>query len=113
MITGGDLQGHWRRDWIKAPGFEDNTTRVHWMQAGEIFVDLRVPLERPDLAGATALADLGPSTLLALTKAEGFAGRIEVVDSNCTWHRAINWHGVPEADELAQGSGGTTAGASI
>lgn len=100
MITARDLQGHWRRDWIKAPGFEDHTTRVHWMQAGDLYADIRVPAKRPDLTGFTCLADV-PSHLMApLLKAEGFAGTIDVTESRCTWAREINWGGVPEVDDI-------------
>lgn len=100
MITQGHLQGHWQRDWIKAPGFEDTTTRVHWMQAGALFADLRIPLERPDVAGLSCLADLDAAALRLLMNAEGFAGHITVEDSKCTWHRQINWHGVPEQSDI-------------
>lgn len=96
MITQDDLQGHWRRKWIRAPGFEDETTRVHWMQCGALFADLRIPAERPDLTGVRCLADLDAPALRALMMAEGFAGAITVADSVCTWHRAINWHGTPD-----------------
>ena len=40
MITLADVQGHWRRDWLKAPGFSDTTTHVHWMQCGTLFADM-------------------------------------------------------------------------
>lgn len=100
MITIGDLQGHWRRDWIKAPEFEDATTRVNWLQAGTLFGDLRIPMDRPDTAGLTCLADMTPAALRALMEAEGFAGHITVVDEKCTWHRQINWHGVPEQSDI-------------
>lgn len=95
MITQKDLQGHWQRDWIKAPGLEDHTTRVHWLQAGALYADIRVPLERPETPGV-CLADAGPRALLALMAAEAFAGEISVADSVCTWHRAVNWHGTPQ-----------------
>lgn len=97
MTTQEDLQGHWARDWIKAPGFEDHTTRVHWMQAGDLYADLRIPLDRPDLTGHACLADLTPGELAMLQQAEGFAGSITVADSTCTWQRDINWHGLPQA----------------
>jgi len=93
VIDAVDLQGHWRRDWLRAPGLEDRETRVHWLQAGTIFADLRVPLVRPDLGSASCLADLPASAHLALLEAEGFAGHITVADGVCTWHREINWHG--------------------
>lgn len=100
MITVADLQGHWRRDWITAPGFEDRTTRVHWLQAGALFADIRVPLARPAVTGASCLADLSDSALAQVMTAEGFAGDITVADNACTWRRAINWHGVPQADDI-------------
>lgn len=70
------------------------------MQAGALFADLRVPLARPDLAGRSCLADLTHAELTQLMTAEGFAGHITVQESRCTWHRAINWHGVPEANDI-------------
>ncbi|MEP1649455.1 MAG: hypothetical protein ABJK03_04450 [Paracoccaceae bacterium] len=95
MITQRHLQGHWQREWIKAPGFEDHSTRVHWLQAGALFADLRIPLNRPKIAGVSCLADLPPKDLRRLMDAEGFAGHISVKDDKCTWHREINWHGLP------------------
>lgn len=105
MISTQDIQGHWVRDWIKAPTpdhpeFEDTTTRVHWMQAGDVFADVRVPLDRPDLSGAECLADLSAEALLALAQAEGFAGHVTLAGDQCTWHREINWHGPPQAPDV-------------
>lgn len=102
MITLHDVQGHWVRDWIKTPGIEDHTTRVHWMQAGWEYADVRVPLERPDLGSACCLAELNPPTLLALTQAEGFAGHVTLDKDTCTWHRQVNWHGVPDASDVGK-----------
>ena len=96
MNTAHDLTGHWVRDWIKAPGSEEHTTRVHWLQAETgLYADMRIPVERPNVAGFSRLADLPQPALAALLKAEGFAGRIDVVDSVCTWERQINLHGFP------------------
>jgi hypothetical protein len=67
------------------------------MQARDLYADLRIPLDRPDLSGRVCLADLTPDELAVLHKAEGFAGSITVQDSKCTWQRDINWHGLPEA----------------
>lgn len=97
MIAQADIQGHWQRDWLRAPGFEDGATRVHWMQAGAVYADVRIPATRPDLTGATALADLPADSLAMLFRAEGFAGETDVADGICTWHRAINWHGAPDS----------------
>ncbi|MCV3271886.1 hypothetical protein [Roseobacter sinensis] len=95
MISIDDLQAHWQRDWIKAPGVEDRTTQVHWMQCGPYYADLRIPDTLPDISGARALDELDTETLLALMRAEGFAGTVRVDDGICTWERRINWHGTP------------------
>ncbi len=103
MTTQDDLQGLWRRAWIKAPTenptHQDHTTRVFWAQSGTLYADLRIPLERRIPSGATCLADLDAPALLTLMRAEGFAGTIDVADSVCTWAREINWHGeTPDVD---------------
>jgi len=95
-----DIQGHWVRDWIKAPGFEDHTTRVHWVQAGNHYADVRIPLDRPDIGGAGAMSDLSARDLGAMAKAEGFAGHVALKGTQVTWHREINWHGTPEAPDV-------------
>ena len=96
MITLDDIQGHWSRDWIKAPGVEDHATRVHWMQCGALYADVRIPLERPDLNEARTLIGQSPDVLVHLLKAEGFAGDVGLAGTQCTWHRKINWHGNTE-----------------
>lgn len=98
MISRADIQGHWVRHWIKAPGFKDHTTRVHWMQVGLEYADVRVPLDRPAVPGC--LADLSADALLRLAAAEGFAGHVTLGGTHCTWHREINWHGVPDAIDV-------------
>lgn len=90
-----DLQGHWRRNWLRAPGLEDTTTRVHWLQAGRWCADIRIPLHRPALDGATCLADLSPAALADLLTAEGFAGHVTLDADVCTWTRTRNWRGFP------------------
>lgn len=94
MITQADLQGHWQRNWLRAPGVNDTTTRVHWVQAGEWCADIRVPLLRPAL-DAGALSAMAPGDLAVLLSAEGFAGRTTLTGDTCTWHRAWNWRGFP------------------
>jgi len=88
------------RDWIKAPGFEDHTTRVHWMQCGLTYADVRIPLNRPDLGGVASLSDLPPLTLHTLTRAEGFAGTVSLKGDHCTWVREVNWHGQTEVTDI-------------
>lgn len=100
MITLDDIQGHWVRSWIKSPLVEDHDTRVHWMQVGPCFADVRIPHDRPALDGVRALDGLAPAALSALAEAEGFAGRVSLEGTACTWHRAVNWHGVPDAVDV-------------
>jgi hypothetical protein len=102
VITLDSLQGHWVRRWIKAPGFEDETTRVHWMQVGAVYADVRIPVARPDLTGKRALSDLSADQLLLLAGAEGFAGSISLEGANCTWHREINWHGATDIADVGE-----------
>jgi hypothetical protein len=89
----GDLQGLWRRVWLRAGGVEDATTTVLWRQGGEVHVDLRVPAEVMALAGCAALAELSEAELRSLAGCEGFAGTTEVRMSGCVWTRRINWRG--------------------
>lgn len=100
MIDAKALEGHWRRNWIKAPGFYDDTTRVDWLQAPDGYVDMRIPCDLPDLTGVRALSELDNRTLASLLRSEGFAGTINVVDAVCTWDRAINWHGTPQGADV-------------
>lgn len=92
-IAINDLQAVWRRDWLKAGDHFDETTRVYWAQVNDDFVDIRIPLSRPNLANASCLADLDASALKQLMESEGFAGKVSLNNNVCTWHREINWHG--------------------
>ncbi len=94
-ITERSLQGVWKRDWIEINDQRSNCAHVLWAQAGNLFVDLRIPYDRPDVSGYRCLEEVSDAELAQLKKAEGFAGRIEVQDSICTWHREINWQGPP------------------
>jgi hypothetical protein len=94
VIAEADLQGQWRRNWLRAPGVEDSTTRVHWVQAGKWCADIRVPQVRPSL-DAGSLSSMAPGDLAVLLSAEGFAGRTTLASDICTWHRDWNWRGFP------------------
>ena len=100
-MTIDDLEGLWRRDWLHADNSIDDTTRVFWAQAGNIFVDIRIPMHRPCISSYRCLAELDTDALLQLTQAEGFAGHISLVNDECTWHRDINWHG--QSDQIDAG----------
>ncbi|MFK7995803.1 MAG: hypothetical protein AB8B87_16830 [Granulosicoccus sp.] len=87
------LQGLWRRDWLRTDDYEDNTTRVYWAQCGNLFVDVRIPLKRADVKNKNCLAQLDTNSLEILMRSEGFAGTTTLADDICTWHRQINWQG--------------------
>ncbi|MEM7525826.1 MAG: hypothetical protein AAF360_19135 [Pseudomonadota bacterium] len=95
MIAEDQLAGWWRRLWIRAPGLDDATTRVHWAQGPGLYVDLRVPEFGEDVGAATCLAELSAERFEALKDAEAFAGEISVAGDVCTWRRDINWRGRP------------------
>ncbi|QHQ36937.1 hypothetical protein [Algicella marina] len=96
MIDTAALQGHWKRAWIKAGAEEDHDTRVHWLQAGPHYADIRIPRQRPPVGSATCPAELGSEALDTVMQAEGFAGTITVEGGTCTWAREINWRGRPD-----------------
>ena len=100
-MTIDDLEGLWRRDWLRAGNSIDDTTRVFWAQAGGLFIDIRIPLHRPSISSYRCLAELDADALLQLTQAEGFSGHISLVNNECTWHREINWHG--QSDQIDAG----------
>lgn len=85
-----DLTGAWeRRLLVRADGSRDVRTRVDWLQAGTLYVDLRQPREwRPR---ADSLHLLGTTALRALAAQEGFAGRLEDDGDAFTWHRAVDF----------------------
>lgn len=97
----GQVQGLWKRDWLKSDAKFDSSTQVFWAQSGTQFVDIRIPEQRPTLEGKSCLEDLDASELLQLVKAEGFAGNISLNNSVCTWNREINWHG--QSDDIDAG----------
>lgn len=97
-----DVQGHWRRDWLRAPGVEDRATCVNWMQCGALYADIRIPACRPETRGATSLADLSSAALLKVMRAEGFAGEIALSGDVCTWKREIDWHGPAKAPDTGK-----------
>ncbi|MEM1149126.1 MAG: hypothetical protein AAGI03_01005 [Pseudomonadota bacterium] len=102
MITTEQVQGHWARRWIKAPGFEDHSTRVHWAQVGSLYADVRIPSDRPALGSATSLAAMPSVALVEFCKAEGFAGTTSLSGDSCTWHREVNFHGAPDGEDVGQ-----------
>ena len=40
-----DMHGLWRRSWLRTPTTYDDSTHVLWMQAANLHVDMRLPLD--------------------------------------------------------------------
>ncbi|MEO0682001.1 MAG: hypothetical protein AAF192_16480 [Pseudomonadota bacterium] len=95
-----DLQGIWRRDWLRAPGIEDAETEVLWFQAGPWHVDLRLPPGLEALSGPLSGLDVNALDLVA--QAEGFAGETTLERGVCAWRRKINWRGPTEGPDAGR-----------
>jgi len=83
--------GLWRRTLLRAPGVDDRTTRVYWLQTPSWHADLRVPADRPALQDRAGLDALDASDILALARQQGFAGITEVDGDVCRWHRRFDY----------------------
>src|SRR5688572_2148781 len=86
------LVGLWqRREMLLPDGSADRTTRVFWGQTRSLYVDIRVPANRPSGEGRRSLADYTPGEFRQLAEQKGFAGHIDVADSLCRWTRTIDY----------------------
>jgi len=82
----------WRRTALAVPGRPlDDTTAVEWLQGDELYVDLRTPAGRPEVAAAS-LNELSRDDLLALCRQEAFAGQVLVDGDEWTWLREVDLH---------------------
>lgn len=97
------LTGLWRRESMeRADGSLDRTTRVFWGQTGNLFVDIRVPADRPLPTGCRGFRDLGLEQLLQLADQQAFAGHVEFDDEGlCNWIRHIDYQ--PDAGRPDRG----------
>jgi hypothetical protein len=85
------LTGLWRRSLLLTAGGEaDTTTDVTWLQAGELYVDLRLPASTRALPNVRCLRDLDRSTACALAGVEGFAGRLVADGPWARWERLVD-----------------------
>ena len=76
---------------MRAPGKEDTTTRVYWLQTSNWHADIRAPSDRPVFSDYTGLSALSPQELGALARQQGFAGITEVEGEICRWHRRFDY----------------------
>nr|WP_313777049.1 allophanate hydrolase [Mycobacterium sp.] len=82
----------WHRVALAVPGTcVDNTTEVEWLQAGELYIDLRTPADMPPITG-TSLDELTRDDLVALCAQQGFAGRLAAAGDQWTWWRDVDLH---------------------
>jgi allophanate hydrolase len=95
------LTGHWQRSLLAtADGRRDTTTRVSWLQAGRLYVDLRLPVPAPETPGVSCLRDLDRTQARALAQAEGFAGRLVADGTWARWERLVDLQpAAPSPDE--------------
>lgn len=86
------LAGLWRREALVFPdGRADRTTQVFWGQTRSLYVDLRIPADRPAGRGRRSFADFTHAELLRLTDQKGFAGHLVMDGDLCTWVRYIDY----------------------
>ncbi len=87
-----DLVGLWRRqEIVLADGTADRTTRVFWAQTHYLYVDIRIPSDRPSGGGRKSLMDYSLAELQKLAEQKGFAGHITLEGRLCRWIRYINY----------------------
>ncbi len=91
--TRADLRNRrWSRRALAVPGRAvDTTTVVDWLQAGELYLDLRIPADMPAI-DAAGTEELTREDLLAMCEQQAFAGRLEECDGEWTWWREVDLH---------------------
>ncbi|HEX3836761.1 MAG TPA: hypothetical protein VHW25_07340 [Steroidobacteraceae bacterium] len=87
-----DMPGMWNRSLIiQADGVRDSSSRVRWLQARTLFVDLRQSAALPDFPQLRCLNDLTFADCTQLARQQGFAGRLRF-DGDCfEWLRLIDF----------------------
>jgi hypothetical protein len=82
--------GLWRRQAIwRSNGSCDTSTRVLWFQAELYHIDLRIPADRPVLAGVGELSQLAPIPFERFAAQIAFAGVTVVEEDRCEWRPEI------------------------
>lgn len=83
--------GLWQRDSIVFDGGRcDAETQVFWAQTSSIFIDLRIPADRPGFK-SNDLTLLTENELCVLGEQKGFAGRLYGEGHHFTWKREIDF----------------------
>ncbi len=94
--------GVWKRTLLRAPGIEDTTSRVYWLQTKNWHADIRVPAERPALAGTRDLQSLSRDELLGLARQQGFAGITVIEGDICRWQRLYDYQPPSGANDIGR-----------
>jgi hypothetical protein len=85
------LTGLWRRSLLlMAGGDVDTTSDVMWLQAGELYVELRLPAIAAAPPHVRCLRDLDLAAACALAQVEGFAGRLGADGPWARWERLVD-----------------------
>lgn len=86
------LRGAWRRVLLRTPdGAEDRATEVLWLQTGCLFADIRIPADRPSLAGRRGVEDCAADELVKAASVRAFAGWTQFHAGVCRWTRPIDF----------------------
>lgn len=86
------LAGLWRREaLILADGTQDRTTRVLWGQTHSLYVDIRIPADRPVARGRRSFDEFTAAELLRLADQKGFAGHVVMEGDICNWIRYVDY----------------------
>lgn len=86
------LIGLWRREVFESrDGTIDRTTQVFWGQTRNLFVDLRIPKNRPKSLGRRGFEDFTREELSHIAEQYAFAGHVVVEGDRCTWIRHIDY----------------------
>jgi hypothetical protein len=86
------LVGLWQRESLRfADGTTDRTTRVFWGQTSSLYVDIRVPADRPIGKDRKSLGEFTLCELRLMAEQKGFAGHITLNDGRCSWIRYMDY----------------------
>jgi hypothetical protein len=100
MLSVDTLRGLWRRTLLERPDEPpDRSSTVVWLQGPRFFVDLRLPVGRPDFTGITCLRQLQAPQLRWLAGQQGFAGGLRLEGDLAWWRRGMDFQPpTPTAD---------------
>lgn len=86
-----DLVGLWRRlSIVDADGEMDSETEVYWLQSHGLYIDLRLPPERPDFTGVCDIEHMRAEQIDWMARVQGFAGRLSLEGDIASWQRDLD-----------------------